>query len=314
MIKFHLAPIVLFVYNRPSHTLNTLQALKKNHLADKSTLYIYADGPKINDSGENLEKIREVDRIIRSQQWCGQVEISSSTVNKGLANSITKGVNEIVNKHDAVIVLEDDLVTDKNFLQFMNAGLNKYRDDERVMQISGFSFFGSNMHSNGESYFLPITTTWGWATWKNSWSRINLDCPNYKSIENDKDIRNSFNLDGAYPYSKMLIKQMESNEISSWGIRFYWEVFTRKGLVLFPPISLITNIGWDGSGRHGDSYTLFETGDGVSIDYPELIFPNSIELDGTILLRVKKIISSRSNLLSKILLKAQSELKRIFKT
>ena len=50
-----LAPIALFVYNRPVHTLQTLVSLKNNDLAKESVLFIYADGPKPG-SDEVLKK------------------------------------------------------------------------------------------------------------------------------------------------------------------------------------------------------------------------------------------------------------------
>ena len=86
------SPIVLFVYNRPWHTRQTLESLANNELADESTLYIYADGPKPNASDEQKEKISEVRQIIREKQWCKDVQIIESSINKGLADSIIEGV------------------------------------------------------------------------------------------------------------------------------------------------------------------------------------------------------------------------------
>ena len=59
-----LAPIVLFVYNRPWHTQQTVEALQKNELATDSELFIFADGPKINATEEQKEKIRQVREYI----------------------------------------------------------------------------------------------------------------------------------------------------------------------------------------------------------------------------------------------------------
>jgi len=94
-----LAPIVLFVYNRPWHTLQTLEALSKNELADQSVLYIYADGAKEGATLEALEKIGEVRTLIRSQQWCKKVHIIERDKNWGLADNIVDGVTVIVNQH-----------------------------------------------------------------------------------------------------------------------------------------------------------------------------------------------------------------------
>src|SRR5580704_12690790 len=101
-----LAPVVLFVYNRPYHTLQALRALSKNKLAKLSTLYIYADGPKDEASDDALQKIKETREIIREEVWCREVFIRESDKNLGLAESVEAGVTEIVNKYGTIIVLE----------------------------------------------------------------------------------------------------------------------------------------------------------------------------------------------------------------
>ena len=63
------APIVLFVYNRPEHTLKTLLSLKNNHLSQKSIIYIYCDGPGNNVTNAEIDKIKEVRKIIRQDKF-----------------------------------------------------------------------------------------------------------------------------------------------------------------------------------------------------------------------------------------------------
>src|SRR6476620_9684982 len=111
-----LAPIVLFVYNRPAHTLQTLEALMQNRLATDSDLYIFSDGNRANAGEKETQKLREVRKVIRSKQWCKTVQIIESDINKGLADSIIAGVTQIVNMFGKVIVLEDDIVTSPGFL------------------------------------------------------------------------------------------------------------------------------------------------------------------------------------------------------
>lgn len=131
MEVYNLAPIVLFVYNRPWHTLQTLEALSKNTLAKESILYIYADGAK-NTNQEDIKLIHETKEIIYSKQWCKETYIIESTTNKGLANSIKIGISEIVNKYGKIIVLEDDIVVSKYFLEYMNNALKLYEDKKKL--------------------------------------------------------------------------------------------------------------------------------------------------------------------------------------
>jgi len=122
----NLAPVILFVYNRPWHTRQTLEALKNNDLAEESILYIFSDGPKKNADQQDINKIQEVRCLIKEENWCGEVKIFESRENFGLADSVIRGVSKVINIHDRVIVLEDDIVVGKYFLTFINSGLEVY--------------------------------------------------------------------------------------------------------------------------------------------------------------------------------------------
>ena len=118
-----LAPIVIFVYNRPNHTRQTVEALRKNELANESELFIYADAPKNENA---VVKVNEVREYIKSVDGFKKVTIIHREKNWGLANSIIDGVTKIVNEYGKIIVLEDDLITSPNFLSFTNQALDFY--------------------------------------------------------------------------------------------------------------------------------------------------------------------------------------------
>ena len=107
-----LAPIVLFVYNRKLHTKRTVDALKKNLLANKSELFIYSDGPK---KIENFEEVQKVRKYIKTIKGFKKIKIIKQKKNLGLANSIIFGVTEIINKYGEAIILEDDIITSPFF-------------------------------------------------------------------------------------------------------------------------------------------------------------------------------------------------------
>ncbi len=304
-----LAPIALFVYNRPDHTQKTLWALSKNHLANQSSLYIFSDGPKANEQDSNLEKIKKVREVIKSQKWCGKVQIIESKKNKGLANSIISGINQVFQEHKSIIVLEDDLETSSSFLTYMNKALNKYVNENKVFQISGFNFFSNKEDQNKEAYFLPLTTTWGWATWKSKWEKIDFECADYVDLVENKNLAFRFNMNGSYGYSNMLIRQMKTNgRFDSWGIRYYWSVFKFNGLILYPDYSLVTNFGWDGTGKHNDSYSLFPVQDWDK-NYHVERYPDVIEMDSIRYNRIQKETKKQLSLKNRIISKIKRTLK-----
>ena len=238
----NLAPIVLFVYNRPEHTLRTLEALKENHLADQSFLFVYSDGPKNDASIADQEKISEVRRILKIKNWCKEVNIIEDGTNKGLAKSIEKGVTEVVNKYGKVIVLEDDLITSKGFLEYMNKALDVFERHFNVYAVTGHMF--QLNYSSAHTILLPYISTWGWGTWKDKWKIFHNEMSEKDIIISSSELQKRFNLSD-YNYISML-----QNLKNSWGIKWYYNVFIRNGLSVFPSKTLVENIGLDGSGTN----------------------------------------------------------------
>ncbi|MCD6398555.1 MAG: glycosyltransferase family 2 protein [Candidatus Aenigmarchaeota archaeon] len=240
-----LAPILLFVYNRPWHTKQTLIALKQNELANQSDLFIYSDAPK---SYKDIKKVKSVRESIKKVDGFKAVFITERTRNQGLAKSIISGVTEIVNKYGKTIVLEDDLVTSPYFLKFMNDALDKYVDNDNIASISGYV---EPIYGLPENFFLKKGTSWGWATWKKLWDSFEKDGNRLFFEINRSKKKKQFDLDGTCFFYSMLQKQIDG-KINSWAIRWYASNFINGKLHLIPGKSLVKNIGHDGSGTHCD--------------------------------------------------------------
>lgn len=240
------APIALFVYKRPEHTRKTLEALMRCSEFEQSELYVFCDGAKRLEDQELVDDTRAVVRTLVGYKAI----VIEALENQGLADSIISGVTKLVNEFGTVIVLEDDLVVSSGFLNYVNQGLEKYRDEDQVMQISGYMFPGAEFIDRDEAMFLPFTVSWGWATWDRAWRYFDPDAKGWEVLKRNRQMRKRFNLDGAYDYFSILESQF-LGKCDSWAVRWYWSVFQRKGLVLFPAATYIQNIGFDGSGTHG---------------------------------------------------------------
>jgi FkbM family methyltransferase len=244
-----LAPIVLFVYNRPWHTRQTLDSLLSNELANESEFFIYADGPKEDATEDVKEKIKDVRKLIQEKKWCKKNHITESDKNKGLAASIIEGVTEIVNHYGKIIVLEDDLLLSENFLKFMNLSLETYKNDKRIFSISGYRYPGIIPDNYREQVFLfPRASSWGWGTWKDRWNLADWQLKNFDNFLADTNSQERFNA-GGRDLTNMLIMQVQ-DKIDSWAIRWCYAHHVSNAYGLFPVKSKIQNIGLDGSGIH----------------------------------------------------------------
>lgn len=240
----NLAPIILFTYNRLSHTKQTIEALQKNELAKNSELFIYSDGGRDEESWDKVKIIREYLKTISGFK---NITVIQRETNIGLAQNIIDGVTKIVNQYEKIIVLEDDIVTSPYFLNFMNDSLNFYEKTSKVWHISGWNYPISN--ENLEDVFLWRTMNcWGWATWKDRRNNYEKNPQKLISIFSEKDIC-EFNLDNATNFWEQVEKN-HNKQMNTWAIFWYAIIFKNQGLCLNPTQSFVENIGFDGTGTN----------------------------------------------------------------
>lgn len=238
------APIALFVYNRAELARRTLEALAANHGAADSDLTIFSDGPK---GEKDRAAVLEVRSLIAGVMGFRSVKLVEAPSNRGLAASIIAGVTALVEEHNRVIVVEDDLITSPAFLDFMNDALDLYHDEPMVGAISGYVFPLNTRLP--ETFFLHDESCWGWATWKRAWAKFEPDGGKLLSeLERTGRIR-EFDLGATFPFTRMLRDQIAGKN-NSWAIRWRASLFLNRMLSLYPGGSLVRNIGTDGSGTH----------------------------------------------------------------
>jgi hypothetical protein len=237
-------PISLFVYNRLSQTKRTIEALRKNHLAKSSELIVISDGPKDDVSKLSVEAVRKYIHTISGFKKVAIIERSS---NLGLAKSFILGIDRLIKKHKMLIVLEDDSLTSPYFLQYMNEALNLYKNNPEVFSIHGYMY--PIKGKTPESFFLKGADSWGWGTWRRSWKMYERDGKKLLNELQTKNLTNDFDFYGSYPFTRIL-KDQTAGKNSSWSIRWMATAFLKNKLTLYPGVSLVQNIGFDGSGTH----------------------------------------------------------------
>lgn len=291
------APIALFIYNRPEHTRRTIVALQRCPEFKDSPVFVFSDGPRKAANEADVLKARAVARTALK----GHADFSESPTNQGLARSIIGGVSRLCTEFGRVIVVEDDLVVAPQFLTYMNTALNRYADDDRVMQIAGYMFPVTAFSDRTEALFLPFTTSWGWATWSRAWEHFDAEANGWERLEEDASLRHHFNVQGSFDYFHMLKLQL-AGEIDSWAIRWYWSVYKNHGVVLYPPVSLVRNDGFDGTGTHG-----WRSANRIGTLAQEILVvpalpPEVLLLDGNVI-HVSRFLSSMNNNIGRRFLK-----------
>ena len=148
-----MAPIILFVYKRIDYLEEIIASLKKSPLSTETDLYIFQDAARFESE---IPLVLTVSEKIKKIVGFKSLNITQSKINKGLANSIIDGVNQVIQRHKKIIVLEDDLIPSTNFLEYMNESLDYYEKIHSVYSVSAFNLLNISTVKEFDTYFKKI--------------------------------------------------------------------------------------------------------------------------------------------------------------
>ena len=279
-----LAPIALFVYNRPQHTERTIKFLQQNELAAESRLFIFSDGAKTTADQDKVAQVRE---FIKGVDGFKSVEIVESKTNMGLANSVISGVTKLTANYGQVIVFEDDLISSPYTLTYFNEALNRYREEEKVMHIGAY-MYALKDENLAQSFFYRAATSWGWATWERAWQHFE---PNIDTLlkQFDSAKKHAFAIENTMNFWKQM-QDFKNGKNNSWAIRWYASIFLKEGLTLNPSQSLVNNIGHDGTGIHSGLSDIYNV---IINPQPITQFPTTLVEDEKAYTAIKHFLANR---------------------
>jgi hypothetical protein len=280
-----LAPILLSVYTREEHFKRCVKSLSECRLANKSTLYIVSDGGKTEKDQIIIDRIRDYISEIRGFK---ELILIARDKNLGVDESIGSIFFEILNKHGKIIFTEDDNIFSPNFLEYLNNGLEFYKNDYNITSISGYKHnFKLPSDYKRDIFVWYCFAAWGCATWKDHIDFFHI----YDDIEKvmyDKQKLRKIKLAygesipfvmGNFIFKKVYKYPFLDNAIS------YYNMINEK-YTIFPVISKVRNIGWDGTGQHcikDASFLFLPMDDGNS----NITFEKNLKVDKEINRRLR---------------------------
>ena len=295
--------IAIFAYRRPSHLSRVLSALEPQLEQFPLPVQIFLDGPRCDGDEQDVYETR---KVAESYSRKIELKILMQSTNKGLYSSLTEGVSAVLQDYEAIIVLEDDILTSPHFLSFMVQGLLTYRYEHKVASIHGYCppIKGYRMPEN---FFLRGADCWGWATWRNRWKYFSPDANSMINFIQYRGLARKFNLDGNLDQMKLL-KSRANGTSGSWAICWHASCFLANLYTLYPGRSLVRNIGLDSSGEHCSPAPWLEA---TITQKPVPIIQRPIEEDP----QVFKVYSRQMggpNLFIRILLRLKAKFYSIF--
>ncbi|QDA55859.1 hypothetical protein [Thermomonas aquatica] len=248
------APVVVFAYNRPVHLQRTLDALAACRLADQTEVFAFADGPRNAAAATAIRQVREVLAQEATRGRFAGFHIDASEANRGLANSIIRGVGSVIERHGRAIVLEDDLLVTADFLVFMNDCLDYYAEDASVGAVTGFCPLESMPAGfRGDVFMAMRNASHSWGTWRRVWDGVDWSAAGKQRLDRKWAVRREFNREGNDRYDRL--RRQMAGKIDSWSIRFGLSLFLRGLGTVYPAVNRVGNTGYDGSGVHCGSGT-----------------------------------------------------------
>lgn len=265
-------PILFIIFNRPELTQKVFEAIRE---IKPEKLFVSADGPRANRP-EDAVKCEETRKILQQIDWQCEVKTLFHEKNLGCGIAPYKAITWFFENVEAGIILEDDCVPSSSFFNFCDELLEYYKDNSRIMQISGTNFQNGVVRGEGSYYFSKYSQCWGWATWRRAWKFYNYEIQNvdefFQNAEFDSLKEKNF-------WAKQF-KYSNKNQKDVWDYQWNYAILSQNGLCITPNQNLISNVGFGDDATHTvypfSNYSKMQTGNFDTIKHPASIERNKI--------------------------------------
>ena len=245
-------PVLFLIFNRPETTQQVFDEIRK---AQPAQLFVAADGPR-KDRPADKELCKKTRDIIQQVDWDCKVFTRFQDENLGCKIGVSSAIDWFFSNVEEGIILEDDCVPDQSFFPFCQELLEKYRDDERVMMISGMNYLFNKIEMDDSYFFSRSYDIWGWATWKRAWSYYDLTMSDWPDYNYQNFLNHIYCHTKIANFLQNMFQKTYSNKIDTWDIQWVFACVINNGLAICPKYNLISNIGIIGS--HANNLSQFD--------------------------------------------------------
>ena len=239
-------PVVLIIFRRPDKTLQVVEKLRQ---VKPSKIFVICDAPR-PEKPDEYEKCEKSRAIIDTVDWDCEVIKNYADTNLGSFRRIPTGLDWVFNQVEEAIILEDDCLPDITFFQFCEELLEYYKNDQRIMAISGDNFQLGHQRTHDSYYFSRYTHSWGWATWKRAWKHFDLEMKAWPEVRDKQLLRLILDSDRDVKYWNSILQDTYESKIKAWDYRWTFATWLQNGLTILPNVNLISNIGFGEGATH----------------------------------------------------------------
>jgi hypothetical protein len=256
-------PVAFIIFNRPDVTARVFAEIAR---ARPPKLLVVADGARTGRPGE-AEACRAARAIVERVDWDCEVLTNFSDVNLGCRRRVSSGITWVFQEVEEAIILEDDCLPHPTFFPYCEELLARYRDDERVMHISGDNFQYGHSRTHDSYYFSRMVNIWGWASWRRAWRHYDVEMPLYPSLRDTSFLRDVTGDERGARYWREEFDGVYSGRNDTWDYQWAFSVWAQNGLAVVPDVNLVSNIGW-GAGATHTSHHVSPMADIPAVEMP----------------------------------------------
>jgi len=238
--------VLFLVFNRPDTTKKVFEAIRG---VKPPRLYIASDGPRINRLGE-LEKVKSVREIVSKIDWDCEVKTLFREENLGCKYAVSSAITWFFEHEEQGIILEDDCLPNSDFFRFCDEMLCRYKENDTIWVITGNNFQNGVVRGDGSYYFSRYNHVWGWASWRRSWSKYDVEIDAWNEWKISIEFNKYFNNKRERNYWLRAFDDVKSGKIDTWDYQWTFCVFKNNGLTVTPNINLVENIGFGKDATH----------------------------------------------------------------
>jgi len=267
-------PVLFMIFNRPDTTQRVFDEIRK---ARPSKLFVAADGPREGKTVES-EMCRQTRKIIEQVDWECQVHTLFRDKNLGCKVACSGAVNWFFENEEEGIILEDDTLPDQSFFRFCQELLEYYRQDKRIMHISGDNLHDGVIRNDGNYYFSAYNHMWGWATWRRAWAYYDVKMKMWPKFLEQNQIANIFEVRSTQQYWLKCFQATYEGKIDTWDYQWLLAIWSQNGLTILPSVNLVSNTGFGAGATHttskNDKLANMQTGSVGKIIHPSFVIMN----------------------------------------
>ncbi len=239
-------PVAFIIFNRPETTARVFAEIAR---ARPAKLIVIADGPRAGVPGE-AELCARTREVVKTVDWECEVVTDFSDRNLGCRTRVSSGLDFVFANVEEAIILEDDCLPHHSFFPYCESLLERYRDNEEVMAISGDNFHAGRRYTPYSYFFSRFVHIWGWATWRRAWKHYDVQMSQWQTLRNTNWLRELFERDQDVAYWREVFDKVADHQINTWDYQWLFSVWSQRGLSITPEVNLVSNIGFGGSATH----------------------------------------------------------------